>query len=69
MDTVRIEFMLINQQGAVVQNWTNAHGSVQNDPQIYLPRAVSLRNMQTSTYSARVRVVSEQTNRIVDILP
>lgn len=68
MDTVRIEYMLVNTGGVVVQNWTTSQGSVENNPQVYLPRAVSLQDAHTGTYYTRVRVVSEQTNRIVDIL-
>lgn len=67
MDTVRIEYMLVGSNGAVIQNWTTMQGSVQNDPQIYVPRAMELRRTMSVNYAARVRVVSEQTNRIVDL--
>jgi len=69
MDTVRIEFMLVNGQGNVIQNWTNMQGSVQNDPLIYVQRALELKRTQSMNYTARVRVVSEQTNRVVDLFP
>ena len=68
MDTVRIEFMLVGSKGAVIQNWTTTQSGIINDPQIYLPRAVGVQDTYTGTNYARVRVVSEQTNRIVDIL-
>ena len=68
MDTVRIEYMIVGSKGAVIQNWTTVQGSIQNDPQIYLPRAVGVQDTHTGTNYARVRVVNEQTNRIVDIL-
>jgi hypothetical protein len=68
MDTVRIEYMLVSPTGqAVIQNWTNMQGSVQNDPQIYVPRAMELKRTMSVNCAARVRVVSEQTNRIVDL--
>jgi hypothetical protein len=66
--TVRIEFMCVNNQGSVIQNWTTASGSVQNDPQIYVPRAYEVKRNMSITSTARVRVVDEQTNRIVDMI-
>lgn len=66
--TVRIEFMSLNNQGSVIQNWTTVSGSVQNDPQIYVPRAYEVKRNMSINYTARVRVVDEQTNRIVDII-
>ena len=70
MDTVRIEYMLINSNDAVIINWTTVQGSVQNNPQVYVQRALDVkRNMSTHMCPARVRVVSEQSNRIVDIFP
>jgi hypothetical protein len=70
MDTVRIEYMLVNSDDSVIINWTTIQGSVQNDPQVYVRRALETkRNMSTHVCPARVRVVSEQTNRIVDIFP
>ena len=70
MDTVRIEYMLINSDGAVINNWTIVQGSVENNPQIYVQRALHIKkNMSTHMCPARVRVVSEQSNRIVDMMP
>jgi hypothetical protein len=70
MDTVRIEFMLVNGPGDyVLQNWTTMEGSVQNDPKIYVPRALAMKRTMSATHTARVRVVSEQTDRIVDMFP
>jgi hypothetical protein len=69
--TVRIEFMVVNVTGSVISNWNTFEGSVQNDPQIYVPRAYQavLRFSQgMSGHKARVRVVDEQTNRIVDLV-
>jgi hypothetical protein len=73
MDTVRIEFMIATGQGTIIQNWTTAEGSVMNDPQTYIPRAYQVKNMHNVSNIhhqkiARVRVVSEQTGRIVDII-
>jgi len=69
--TVRIEFMVVNVIGSVLQNWTPTEGSVQNDPQVYIPRAyqAATRFSQGMTgQKARVRIVDEQTNRIVDMV-
>lgn len=69
MDTVRIEYMMVNGDGAVVMNWTTHAGSVQNDPQVYVTRAYSMLNAFSNNRDrVRVRVVSEKTNRIVDII-
>jgi hypothetical protein len=68
MDTVRIEMMLVGPSGQVLQNWTTMQGSVENNAQVYVPRALSLKQTQSQIHTARVRVVSEQTNRIVDII-
>jgi DNA polymerase III alpha subunit (gram-positive type) len=69
MDTVRIEYMLISADNGVVMNWTTHAGSVQNDPQVYVSRAYSMLNAFSNNRDrVRVRVVSEQTNRIVDII-
>ena len=70
MDTVRIEYMLVNSNDAVIINWTTIQGSVMNDPQVYVQRALDVkRNMSSHSCPARVRVVSEQSNRIVDMMP
>ena len=70
MDTVRIEYMLVNSSGYVIMNWTTVQGSIQNNPQIYVQRALQVkRSMSSNMCPARVRVVSEQSNRIVDIFP
>ena len=69
--TVRIEFMICNSLGSVIANWCVSEGSVQNDPQIYVPRGYAVRSRHSQPMSglvARVRVVDEQTNRIVDII-
>ena len=69
--TVRIEYMIVNVIGSVLTNWTTCEGSVQNDPQIYVPRAYNavMRYSQGMTgQKARVRIVDEQTSRIVDMV-
>ena len=69
--TVRIEYMTCNRQGTVLTNWMTTEGSVQNDAQVYIPRAyaVAARFSQPMTgLLARVRIVDEQTNRIVDMV-
>ena len=69
MDTVRIEYMLVSDTGdAVIQNWTTIQGSIINNPNDYIPRALSVKKGMSVSHTARVRVVSEQTNRIVDII-
>lgn len=70
MDTVRIEYMLVGLSGQVVQDWTIVQGSVENNTQVYVPRAMNVKASQSQGHnirSARVRVVSEQTNQMVDI--
>ncbi len=70
MDTVRIEYMLLGLSGQVVQDWTTVQGSVENNPQVYAPRAMNVQRSQSqgiNIRSARVRVVSEQTNQLVDL--
>ena len=69
--TVRIEYMIVNRNGSVLTNWCVTEGSVQNDAQVYIPRAwtVAERFTQRSTgLLGRVRIVDEQTNRIVDMV-
>ena len=69
MDTVRIEYMLVNDQGVVLTGWATAEGGLFNDPQTYVYRANKVLDRYTQGLSkARVRVVSEQSNRIVDIV-
>lgn len=71
MDTVRIEYMIVNNQGSVITNWLPAEGSIINDSMTYIPRAYQVRERYTTlggTSKVRVRVVSEQSNRIVDII-
>ena len=72
MDTVRIEFMLIGLSGKVIQDWTTIQGSVENNAQVYVPRALNVKKSQSqdiNTRTVRVRVVSEQTNQMVDMFP
>jgi len=69
--TVRIEYMVVNRNGSVLTNWCTTEGSVQNDAQVYIPRAyaVAERFSQPMTgLLARVRVIDEQTSRIVDMV-
>lgn len=69
MDTVRIEYMIVTENGTVIQNWITCEGSIQNDTQIYFPRACNAQyRLGMSGHKTRVRVVNEQTNRILDIL-
>jgi len=69
MDTVRIEYMLVNDSGAVITNWTVMESSVENNAQIYVQRANQVLNrVGQGNWKPRVRVVSEQSNRIVDII-
>jgi hypothetical protein len=67
--TVRIEYMIVDLAGFVVNNWSTCEGSIQNDPQIYVPRGYAAKSrFSRPNRAARVRIVDEQTNRIVDIL-
>ena len=69
--TVRIEYMIVNVIGSVITNWCTTEGSVQNDAQIYVPRGYAAKSRFSQPMTglvARVRVVDEQTNRIVDII-
>ena len=69
--TVRIEYMIVNHIGSVITNWCTCEGSVQNDPQVYVPRGYAAKSRHSQPMSgllARVRVVDEQTSRIVDII-
>lgn len=68
--TVRIEYMIVAGNGNVTQNWTVCEGSIQNDAQIYFPRAHNIKTrLGTVGHNTRVRVIDEQTNRIVDMIP
>jgi len=70
MNTVRIEYQTVNHKGVVLHDWVLSEGSVDNNPQIYTPRAYQIKRAQNCTpYTIRVRVVSEQTNQLVDMLP
>ena len=69
--TVRIEYMVLNQQRSVITNWCTLEGSVQNDPQVYVPRAyaaVERFTQRAGGMIARARVIDEQTGRIVDVV-
>jgi hypothetical protein len=69
--TVRIEYMIVNVVGSVINNWTTCEGSVQNDPQVYIPRAYAAATRFSpgmNGHKARVRIVDEQTSRIVDMV-
>ncbi len=68
MDTVRIEYMILSNQGNVTMNWTTWQGGIENNPQIYIPRAIQTKNSgHAHPKNVRVRVISEQNNRIVDL--
>lgn len=69
--TVRIEYMVVNRNGSVITNWCITEGSVQNDPNVYLPRAyasVERFSQPMTGLLARVRIVDEQTSRIMDMV-
>jgi hypothetical protein len=69
--TVRIEYMIVNNFGSVLTNWTTCEGSVQNDAQIYIPRAYAAAkrfSQPSNGLLGRVRIVDEQTSRIVDMV-
>jgi hypothetical protein len=67
--TVRIEYMIVDLAGSVVSNWLTCEGSVQNDPQTYVPRGYAAKSrFSRPNRAARIRIVDEQTNRIVDII-
>jgi hypothetical protein len=69
--TVRIEYMVVNRNGSVLTNWCTTEASIQNDAQVYIPRAyaVATRFSQPSNgLLGRVRIVDEQSNKIVDMV-
>jgi len=67
--TVRIEFMIVDLAGSVVSNWSTCEGSLHNDPQTYVPRGYAAKSrFSRPNRAARVRIVDEQTSRIVDII-
>ena len=69
-DTVRIEYMTVSDHGSVITDWTTAQSGVENNPQIYVPRALQVkRSLSPNPSTSRVRIISEQTNRIVDLFP
>ena len=68
--TVRIEYMVVTESGNVTQSWTTCEGSIIPDPQIYVPRAYNIKTrLGTVGHKTRVRVIDEQTGRIVYMLP
>jgi hypothetical protein len=67
--TVRIEYMIVDLAGYVVSNWSACEGSLHNDPQTYVPRGYSAKTrFSRPNRPARIRVVDEQTGRIVDMI-
>jgi hypothetical protein len=68
MDTVRIEYMIMSSDGRyVISNWQALETNVMNDPQVYVPRGYQiLQRYSDVSERVRVRVVSEQTNQLVD---
>ena len=69
--TVRIEYMIVNSLGSVISNWCISESSVLNDPQVYVPRGYAAKSrfsQPNGSMLARVRIVDEQTSRIVDII-
>ena len=69
--TVRIEYMIVNRNGSVLTNWCVTEGSVQNDPNVYLPRAYAAAQRFSQPMNGllgRVRIVDEQNHRIVDMV-
>jgi hypothetical protein len=68
MDTVRIEYMMMSSDGRyVISNWQTLETNIMNDPQVYVPRGYQiLQRYSDISERVRVRVVSEQTNQLVD---
>lgn len=68
-DTVRIEYMTMNNEsGAVFEQWTVSEYNVVNNMVHYIPRAMYLKKNKSTPHTlARVRIVSEQTNRVMDL--
>lgn len=64
--TVRIEFMIMGQDGTVpLGNWQTAEGGVIDNPQDYVRRAHQVKDRFKRS---RVRVVNEQTGSVVDFI-
>lgn len=72
--TVRIEYMVVNLDNMTVEKSWMIHKTCSSDPCIYLPEAYKLRLEKHQSYSPinqkhiRIRVISEQTERIMDII-
>lgn len=71
--TVRIEYMIFNTEHMVIESPWQIASSCSNDPSVYLPmvyrlRYEKLRNYSTMKQVVRIRVVSEQTERIMDMI-
>ena len=67
---VRIEMMMLGLSGQVVMDWTVCQGSIINNSQEITQRMMQVKRAQNATpYTVRVRAVSEQTGRIVDMIP
>lgn len=73
-ETVRIEYMIFNFNIMMVEiPWQNL-GSFSNNPSVYLPEVYRLRQEKLRNYGPvdqihiRIRVVSEQTGRIMDMI-
>lgn len=75
LSTVNVEFMIFNKETrTILIDWSrNNVPPVKNDPAEYLPLAYNLIDVLKSTYDKashviRVRIISVQTSRIVDMI-
>jgi hypothetical protein len=74
MDTVRIEIMIMDMKAHIVSSaWIKKDVNLPNDPFYYLPMMskylMNMKSMYPNDYMLpRIRVVNEQTNRIVDMM-
>ena len=72
-DTVYLEYMIyLKESGKVTRRWTKCtvYSPILNDVEEYLPRAISFKNdrMENNYNVIKIRVISEKTGRIVDII-
>lgn len=73
-DTVRIEYTIFNLSSMMVEVPWQTIGSFSNSPSVYLPEVYRLRQEKLRNYGPvdqihiRIRVISEQTERIMDMI-
>lgn len=71
-DTVRLEYMrYLKETGHVLDSWycPVSYAQTKSNIETYFPRAMQIiKQVSTAHDSVRVRVISNKTNRVVDII-